>query len=214
MIIKMVRNNLKKEIILIGGGGHCNSCIDVIETENKFSIKGIIDNNLTKNNKILGYAILGSDNDFLNFNLQNKNFLITVGQISNNKIRANLYNNYKNKGAKFPTIISKNAYISEHSIIKGGTIVMNNAILNSNSKISENCIINTRALVEHDAIIESNCHLSTGVIVNGGSKVGSGTFIGSGSIIFENVKIGQNCIIAAGSIVSRNIPKNTFFKRK
>ena len=25
--------NIKKEIILIGGGGHCKSCIDVIEQE-------------------------------------------------------------------------------------------------------------------------------------------------------------------------------------
>ena len=33
-----------KELILIGGGGgHCRSCIDVIEQEQKFKIAGIID---------------------------------------------------------------------------------------------------------------------------------------------------------------------------
>lgn len=31
------------EIILIGGGGHCKACIDVIETERKYRIAGIID---------------------------------------------------------------------------------------------------------------------------------------------------------------------------
>ena len=35
---------MKKKIILIGAGGHCNSCIDVIESENKFKIAGLIDN--------------------------------------------------------------------------------------------------------------------------------------------------------------------------
>jgi hypothetical protein len=32
-----------KKVFLIGGGGHCKSCIDVIENENKYKIKGIID---------------------------------------------------------------------------------------------------------------------------------------------------------------------------
>ena len=35
---------MKKNIILIGGGGHCKSCIDVIEAEDKFEIAGIVDN--------------------------------------------------------------------------------------------------------------------------------------------------------------------------
>ncbi len=33
----------KPNIILIGGGGHCKACIDVIEQENKYTIAGIID---------------------------------------------------------------------------------------------------------------------------------------------------------------------------
>jgi FlaA1/EpsC-like NDP-sugar epimerase len=32
-----------KKIILIGGGGHSKSCIDVIENENKYKIVGIVD---------------------------------------------------------------------------------------------------------------------------------------------------------------------------
>ena len=34
----------KKKIILIGGGGHCKSCIDVIESNNMFDIAGIVEN--------------------------------------------------------------------------------------------------------------------------------------------------------------------------
>jgi len=35
--------NLKEEIILVGGGGHCKACIDVIKIENKYQIEGILD---------------------------------------------------------------------------------------------------------------------------------------------------------------------------
>ena len=32
-----------KEIILIGGGGHCLSCLDVINNQKIFKVKGIVD---------------------------------------------------------------------------------------------------------------------------------------------------------------------------
>ena len=34
----------KKNIILVGAGGHAKVCIDVIEREKKFQILGLIDN--------------------------------------------------------------------------------------------------------------------------------------------------------------------------
>ena len=34
---------MKKELYLISGGGHCKSCIDVIEQENIYQISDIID---------------------------------------------------------------------------------------------------------------------------------------------------------------------------
>ena len=33
----------KPEIILVGVGGHCRSCVDVIEWEGRFDILGIVD---------------------------------------------------------------------------------------------------------------------------------------------------------------------------
>jgi len=33
---------MKEQIILIGGGGHCKSCIDVIEQKGRFAIAGTI----------------------------------------------------------------------------------------------------------------------------------------------------------------------------
>ena len=38
---------MKKKIILIGGGSHANSCAELIEQENIYSILGIIDEKKT-----------------------------------------------------------------------------------------------------------------------------------------------------------------------
>ena len=53
-------------IILIGGGSHCKSVIDVIEQEAKYEIAGIIDKPQLLGSKVLGYPIIGSDSDLNN----------------------------------------------------------------------------------------------------------------------------------------------------
>tara|TARA_B100000795_G_scaffold218808_1_gene172986 strand:+ start:1469 stop:1654 length:186 start_codon:yes stop_codon:yes gene_type:complete len=52
-----------KKIILIGGGGHCKSVIDVIEQEKKYKISGIVDKSKSLGAKILGYKVIGNDLD-------------------------------------------------------------------------------------------------------------------------------------------------------
>ena len=46
---------MKKSLILVGGGGHAKSCIDVVESEKKFKILGILDN--SKKNRNLCWKI-------------------------------------------------------------------------------------------------------------------------------------------------------------
>ena len=82
----------KENIILIGGGGHCKSCIDVIEQENQFSIVGIVDISKKLGKKILGYKILWTDNELPALAKKYSNFLITVGQIKSNNTRIKLFN--------------------------------------------------------------------------------------------------------------------------
>ncbi len=55
-----------KEIILIGGGGHCKSVIDVIEQEGRFEIVGIVDKTELIGTNVLGYSVIGNDSDLEN----------------------------------------------------------------------------------------------------------------------------------------------------
>ncbi|MEA2018724.1 MAG: acetyltransferase, partial [Campylobacterota bacterium] len=105
----------KKEILLIGGGGHCKSCIDVIEQENKYTIAGIIDKKEMVGQEILGYKIIGSDDDLEQLFTKYKYALVTIGQIKSNTIRIKLFDKLKNIGYHLPSIISPISYISQHS---------------------------------------------------------------------------------------------------
>lgn len=192
---------MKPKILLIGGGGHCKSVIDVIEAEGTYTIAGIIDQKEFIGQKVLGYEIIGCDDDLEELFIHSKHAVITVGQIKSPDIRIKLFNTLKSIGYQLPAIISPFAYISKHSTIDEGTIIMHHALINVGVKIGRNCIINSKALIEHDATVEDHCHISTGAIVNGGTVVGQGTFFGSNAVSKEYAIVAEKSFIKAGSVV-------------
>lgn len=190
---------MKEKIIVIGGGGHCHSVIDVIELTNKYEIIGIVDTKENIGKKVLNYEIIACDDDLETIFKTCKNAVITVGQIKSNKIRVELFNKLKEIGFNLPMIISPLAYVSKHSFVDEGTIVMHQALINASAKIGKNCIINSKALIEHDVIVENHCHISTASVLNGGVVVKENTFFGSNATSKQSIEIAG--FIKAGSLV-------------
>jgi sugar O-acyltransferase (sialic acid O-acetyltransferase NeuD family) len=199
-----------KDIILIGAGGHCESCIEIIEKEKKFKILGLVDNK--KKGFFLGYKILGSDKDLLKLRSLTDNSFVTLGQIKNYEKRKKIFKKLLKLKFYIPQIISNLSYISKKTLIKNGVIVMNGCIINSGSVIGNNCIINNGSIIEHNVIIGDNCHISVGAIINGNARIGNNCFIGSGAIIKNKISIGNNCIIGMGKVVKRNVLDNEILK--
>ncbi|RXJ92885.1 acetyltransferase [Malaciobacter molluscorum] len=189
----------KEKIILVGGGGHCHSVIDVIEQENKYDILGIIDLKENIGKKVLGYEIIGCDDDLENIFKTCKNAIITIGHIKSNKVRINIYNKLKQIGFYLPMIVSPLAYVSKHSVIEEGTVIMHHCLINANVKIGKNCIINTKALVEHDVVVKDNCHISTASVLNGNVIIKENSFFGSNATSKQSIEI--DGFIKAGSLV-------------
>ena len=192
---------MNKNIILIGGGGHCASCIDVIEQEGIYQIAGIVDKNY--DGKSLGYPSLGDDSHLENLKKKFDFAFITFGQMQIAAKRIAHFKLLKLYGFEIPNIISPRAYISKNSILSEGIILMHGAIVNSKASVGDNCIINTNALIEHDAVIESNCHISTGAIVNGSCLIKEGTFVGSNATSVDSAVTKQGDFIKAGSLFKK-----------
>lgn len=196
----MNKHNTKSSIVLLGGGGHCKSCIDVIEQTGQYEVLGILDPHLKVGDKVLQYEIIGTDDDIPELMKSVRHFFITVGQIKSSERRVILYKMIKSLNGEIPVIISPSAYVSRHSYIGEGTIIMHHAVVNAGSTLGSNCIINTKALIEHDVSVGDHCHISTGAIINGGCKVGSYSFIGSGAVLVQETTIPEKSFIRANSL--------------
>ncbi|MEA1988089.1 MAG: acetyltransferase [Pseudomonadota bacterium] len=195
----------KTPLLLIGGGGHCASLIDVIESTEQYQIAGIVEAPGVQQTEFMGYPIVGTDDDLEDLIRQTPNCVITVGQLKTADLRKKLYKKVLACGGQLPVIVSPLAHVATQTEIGAGTVVMHFALVNSLAKVGDNCIINNYASIEHGSSIGAHCHLSTRSIVNGDCHIGHSCFLGSSATILQGKSIASETVIGAGALVTKDI---------
>jgi len=197
---------MNNNLILVGGGGHCKACIEVIEASSAYMIAGIIDKQGTTGNKFMGYPVLGDDECIVSYAKDQQNsFLVSVGQIQSPAVRIFISEQIKQAGGKMATVVSPQAIVSKNSYLAPGTIVMHHAVVNSSCRIGEQAILNNKSLLEHDCVVGDFCHISTGAIINGNCTIGNRVFVGSGAVLVNGITVTSDVIIGAGTVVHHSI---------
>ena len=194
-----------RKIILIGGGGHCVSCIDAIESTGEFQIEGILDTPENIGKDILGYRVIGTDDDIEKYHNEGYQFCLTIGQITSGEtLRSKIFKQLETINVHLPVIISSDASVSKHAIIGKGAVILAGARVNAGARIGKNCIINSNALVEHGAFVGNHTHVSTGAIINGDCKVMDCCFIGSGAVLRNGIEVTDDCTVGMGAVMTKS----------
>ena len=193
----------ERQLIMVGGGGHCRSLIEVAESAG-YSVLGILDLPENVGKEFLSTQVIGTDDDIPAY-VDQAEFVIAVGSIKDPSTRIRLFEQVKAAGGKLATVVASTARVSKYATLGEGTVVMHHALVNAGAKVGSNVILNSFADIEHDSVIGDHCHVSTGAIVNGGCRVGSACFVGSGAVLVQGINVGEGIVIGAGSLVVGNI---------
>ena len=200
------RNNKTKNILLIGGGGHCCSVLDSIFSLNIYHKIGIID---SKDLSVLGVPVVGTDDELPQLTREGWNeAFITVGSVGNTMIRRRLYSLVKKLGFYIPSIVDLSATVARTVQIEEGSYLGKRTVVNTGTQIGRCAIINTGAIVEHDCIVGDFTHISPGAVLCGQVFAGNDSHIGAGTVVKQQINIGEKSLIGAGSVVVQNILKN------
>lgn len=195
----------KKQLVLIGGGGHCKSVIEAAESAG-YTVRAILDTPENVGKPVLKYTIAGTDADIPGY-VSQAEFIVTVGHIKDPSLRIKLHERIKAAGGRLATVVASTAYVSAYARIGEGTVVMHRAMVNAGARIGCGCIINTFANIEHDAAVGDYCHISTGAMVNGDCEVGNGVFLGSQSVMVNGTSVCDGCVVGAGALVRKSLRK-------
>ena len=196
---------MKKDIIVIGDGGHARMIIDFLEETDQFNIIGVTSKNPDRK-KFYNYLVIGDDSVLKYYYKKGeiRNVAIGIGGFRDNSLRKEVFEKVKKIGFSVQSIIHKSAVVSRYAQIGEGCIIMPNVTINNDVTIGNNCIIANGVVISHESVIGNHVLLSAGVIVGGNAIIGSGSLLALGSKVISGVKIGKNVLIGAGAVVVKD----------
>lgn len=198
-----------RNILLIGGGGHCRSVLSAMLAAGK-AVSGIIDSKEIVGQTVFGIPVIGTDEDLPLFDRGEYEIIVTVGSVKDNSRRDELYKMAKALGFGCALFVAAGAIVGRDVSLGEGTVVLESAVVNARAKTGGNCIINTGAIVEHDVAVGNSVHIAPGAIVGGCVRIGDRAFIGSGSTVIQGITMGPGAVVGAGSSVIEDVPEGAF----
>lgn len=204
----MVRSKKKKmdKIIIAGISGHSKVLIDIVEKENKYEIVGLTDKFYLQGTKVLGYPVLGKDEDIPQIV---KSYSIVGGLVGvgDNWLSYNINTKIKNIYAEFRFIkaIHPSAQIAKDITIGDGTVIMAGVTINPCSSIGRFCILNTNSSLDHDSVMDDFSSLAPHATTGGNCKIGGYSAVSIGAVLIHGIHVGEHSVIGAGSTVLNNI---------
>ena len=194
---------IKKNLIIIGAGGHTRSVVSAAKLMNIWNQIKILDISYNyQTEEIMGIQIEPYKNLSIYSKSKDISFFISIGD---NKKREIIYNSLIDQKANFANVVHPLSYIDKTSLIGNGNYIGQFSNLGAYSKIGNFNIINTSSNLEHESSLGNFNHLAPGSVVCGRSEIKNNIFIGSNSVVVEKKLISDNNIIGAGSVVIKSI---------
>lgn len=188
-----------KNLVIVAAGGCGREVLqwakDINKKENRWNIKGFIDDNLSALDGLKCDVPMLSTIDGYEIQPEDE-FVCCIG---NSMTRKQVVEKLEAKGAVFTTLIHPSAVIADSCTLGKGVIIYPFALISDNAEIGKGCIINMYSSVAHDSILGEYCTISAHCDVTGMCILGDRVFMGSTSNMVPGSRIGDDVYICAGS---------------
>jgi len=131
--------------------------------------------------------------------------LIAVGYVAVNKLRAERYQQAKERGYQLISFVSPRMISYPGLDIGDNCRISHNCVIFPGAKIGNDVAIGAGCTIGHDVFLGDHCFLSSGVGISGGVTVGPYCFLGTNATIRNRIRIGQACVIGAGALVLEDL---------
>lgn len=190
-------------ILLVGGGGHCQSVLDSLLTIHSTEEIGIVD---IDDHSVCGAPWVGTDQDLPQlFRKGWRRAVVTLGSVGDSSKRMTVFKKLREIGFVLPSIVDASAVVSRYAMIGQGVFVGKKACVNAAAFVGDGAILNSGSIVEHDAVLGQFVHISPGAVLCGAVQVGDFTHVGANATVIQGVRIGSSVMVGAGSVVLRDI---------
>jgi sugar O-acyltransferase (sialic acid O-acetyltransferase NeuD family) len=197
------------QVAVIGGGGQGKVIIDILEKMEGMRIAGILDPMLPLQASVLGYEVLGRDEDLPRLVAEGVVQGVVVA-IGDNWRRSQIVQALRaaSPGIAFPNAIHPRAELARSVHLGIGNVVMAGCVVNSDTAIGDFCILNTNCSVDHDGQVGDFASFAPNSCAGGAVQIGDFTAVSPGADIIDHLTIGPHTVIGAGATVLDDLPSH------
>ncbi len=139
---------------------------------------------------------------------------IAVSYSKVNKVRAQKYEQAKEKGYQLASYVSSRATIFDNVKIGDNCFILEDNTIQPFAKIGNNVTLWSGNHIGHHSSINDHCFISSHVVISGGVVIEPYCFIGVNSTIRDHVTIGKECVIGAGSLILEDAQERGVYTAK
>jgi len=195
-----------KSLAIIGAGDLGQQVAHHAIATGKFKIAGFFDDFSEKGSTKNGYTILGGTQDVVSsYNSHTFDCLMVGIGYKHMSARMTLYQQYKNEGIPFATVIHPSVIIDRHAFVGPGSIIYPGCIIDWGVEIGENVLLNVGCCVAHDTKVGSHSFLAPRVAVAGFTHIGERNILGINCTLIDNIKTVDDVQVGAGGVVIKSI---------
>lgn len=170
--------------------------------EGEFDIKGFLDSKADALDGLKGDypSILGAPETY---EIQEDDvFFVAMGEPKWRKYYAEMM---EQKGAKFISIISDNAFVNPTATIEEGSFVFDWCVISDNVALGKHTMVHAFSTLGHDAKVGDYSSIEAYSFLGGFAEMGQESVMHVRSTLIAHKKIGNNVHVGSSSVVMRNI---------
>src|ERR1700723_2433009 len=138
-------------VVIVVCSGHARVVVDILEMQNRCHIVGLLDSVKPPGTEVLGYQVIGSDEDLPALVAGNiwDGIIVAIGD---NWVRSRISPRIKKMlpEIRFVTAVHPSAQIAKSSSVGPGTVIMAGVVVNSGWYVGGTCILNNWAVAAAD----------------------------------------------------------------
>ena len=127
--------------------------------------------------------------------------IIAVGYVRVNHLRAERYQQAKDKGYSLIRFISPQAQIWEGFTSGDNCKIGSGSLIQPFAHIGNNVFIGSGCIIGHHAHVMDHVFIASGVTIAGSVTVEPYAFIGTGAVIRNRIRIGAESVVGAGAVI-------------
>jgi UDP-perosamine 4-acetyltransferase len=189
---------MKRDLLVIGGGGHAKVVIDIALCSGDWQIAGVLDDARRRSGSAFWVVRSSADGSHCGV-LEFRSGLRRGHRIESVRERLQSLRRGGIEGGNLGSPVCDNRAFSRDW---PGSVVMAGAVITQ--RHSRRGDREHRALIDHDCVLGDYCHIAPGVSLCGGFG-GSPVARGVGAAVIPGVSIGSDCVIGAGAAVVRSV---------